>query len=236
MAMQIVTMFDTIGTDAGNIPPGAVKVAGYVTGTPDIMWNASAWARFDRAGRVRVDQSPAGGAYALHMANGKPAIDADVYDMELRAGTADRFAELAPQRHAAGAGNCGYGTPTTRAAAAAALDAMPGLEWRGSFGWWLADPNLNEAEADALIGQVIDGFYTVAVQWATPTTNPDTPVPGSTSGATLKSANLDLNRALAAWHPAPAPPAVPWQHSALQMARQLETLGTALVTLLEAHQ
>lgn len=225
---ELVTLYDTIGADAARIPADAVKVAGYATGTPEIVWGEAAWRRFPHAGHVVVDQSAGGGVYAANQAG--------VYDIESGAGTAARFAELAVRRHAGGDANCGYGSRSSLAAAAAALDAtrLPGLGvgwWRGHVDWWLADPNLSIAQATALVGTVLDGFRIPAVQWATPSTNPDTKVPGGT----LRSLNLDLSVALASWFPAP-PPTVPWQAGALRLARQLETLGTALVTLLEAHQ
>lgn len=233
---QLVTMYDTIGADAAHIPPSAVKVGGYVTGT-GIAWPPSAWERFSHAGRVRIDQSPAGEAYLIKMTGtggGKTyRTGADVYDMEDLAGTVARFGVLAPPRVAAGAGNCGYGTRSTAAAAAAELDSKGSKGWwHGHVDWWLADPNLDLAEASALVGTFLFGFRVRAVQWATPTTNPDTSVPGGT----LKSLNLDLSVADAAWFPAPAPPAAPWQAQALRMARELEQSAQGLRAFLGAHQ
>lgn len=236
MVTQLVTMYDTIGADYPNIPAAAEKVAVYVTGSGGVLWPPHAAARFTRAGKVLVDQSPAGSKYAMvRDPGGRPLIGADCYDMEQLAGTAERFAQLVPPRYDAGLDNCGYGTPSTLEAAAALLDAVPDRLhgwWHGRVDWWLANPNLSLSEAAALVGTVDHGFVIRAVQWATPTTNPTTAVPGGT----LKQLNLDLSVADVAWFPAPAPPAGPWQARALIMARELEQAAQGLQSFLAAHQ
>lgn len=238
---QLVTMFDTIGDDYTNIPLNAAKIGGYVTGTGGVLWAAHAWARFPRSGHVRTDQTPSGSAYAMRRdpGNGHPSVLADVYDMEDWAGTPTRFAQMVPDRHDAGLPNAGYGTESTMVTAARLLDQVPGRAagwWHGHVDWWLADPNLDEHEAAALVGTIMHGFVIRSVQWATPTTNPGTPVPDGAPGATLKSANLDLSVADAAWFPAPKPPPAAWQAQALQLARELEQHAQALAAFLGAHQ
>jgi hypothetical protein len=225
--VELVTMYDTIGDNSANIPVGAAKIAGYVTGTSDIIWPAAAWDRFPRSGKVRVDQSPTGDAYA--------AGEADVYDMEAYAGTPDRFAQLCAIRATKKLPNCGYGGRISLAAAAAAL-AVPVASlkdgwWQGSVSCWLADPSLSIANASNLVGTVLfGGLPCVAVQWATPTSNPDT----RAGTGTLSILNLDLSIARADWFPAvPSPPA--WQVQALGKARQLATDATALANLLQAN-
>lgn len=218
-------MYDTIGKDAGRIPASALKVAGYVTGSPDIKWSAASWQRFPHAGKVRIDQSPAGVLYESGAA--------DVFDIEQLAGSPATFAELAHYRHAHGnPHNCPYASHTNLEAAAAALDKIATGGWWHGMDAWLTDPNLDLAHASALVGQVMHGFTIRAVQWAWPSTNPHTQVPGGT----LASLNLDLSVADAAWFPAPAaPPAKSWQETALALARQQETSAVALAAMLEAH-
>ena len=58
--------------------------------------------------------------------------------------------------------------------------------------YWVANWNLDEAEAAALLGGDI-----VAVQWASPTSNPDTIVPGGTQ--TLADANIDISVTIPSW-------------------------------------
>jgi hypothetical protein len=216
-------MYDTIGDDAGHIPANAQKAAGYVTGTPDILWPAPAWARLANAGKVRVDQSAAGDLYA--------AGKADVYDMETDAGTPARYATIAAGRHDRGLPNCGYGGRNTLSQLTAVLDAVTDLEkdwWHGTS-CWLADPMLSLAEASKLIGTTMfGGLVVVAVQWATPSSNPTTVV----GTGTLKSLNLDLSVARSDWFPGkPAPEA--WQMQALNAARSAEASAALAVKILE---
>ena len=54
-------MIDAIHANVGNIPVRTPKVGGYVTGTPDIKWTPSDWARFPHAGiQYRRSRSPIG--------------------------------------------------------------------------------------------------------------------------------------------------------------------------------
>jgi len=65
---------------------------------------------------------------------------------------------------------------------------------------WIADWSLSEAEAVRLLST--SGAYpVVAVQWASPASNPNTTVPGGAK--TLAEANLDLSITIASWFPKP---------------------------------
>lgn len=88
-------------------------------------------------------------------------------------------------------------TYTFEANMTAARDALPG----GPF--WVADWNLTEAEA---LQYLADHPDTVAVQWASPTSNPGLVVPG-TNGRTIRELNVDLSVGkLSYWMPGkPAP-------------------------------
>ena len=188
-------MIDATRVNARHIPRAVPKVAGYVTGTGDVPWTATQWGYFPRAGHVRIDQSPALAAFS--------AGQADVADIEFLAGTIGAFIRAVRARIAAGERwSTIYGTDATIAAAAAELASA------GSHGWyyghvdcWLADWNLDEAGAAALTGGRIHGLACRAVQWASPTSNPGTVVPGGT--LTLAQAQVDLSVAEDAWHPAP---------------------------------
>lgn len=215
-------MIDTIGADAGNIPAGAVKVAGYVTGTPDIIWPASAWARFPRAGKVRIDQSPGLELYA--------AGKADVADIESLAGTAASFAMAAAERHHRGEGNTVYASRSTMDQVPGRLAAVPDLppDWWHGTRVWLANPSLSLAEASSLIGtEYSPGLDIVAVQWATPGSNPDTAV----GSGTCKTLNVDLSVARDDWFPGTSIPA--WHVQALNLARSVNVDSGELVKLLE---
>lgn len=223
MPIEVVTMYDTVHSAASHIPANAVKVAGYDSGTPDIQWTMGDWARFPHAGKVRIDQSAAGLDYGQGIS--------DVYDIETGAGTATMFAALALSRHSRDMSNCPYASRINLEAAATALDAKPAPAgwWRGMDAW-LTDPNLSFAEATALVGTDLFGFTLRAVQWAWPSTNPNTQVPGGT----LKSLNLDLSVADAAWHP--APPAAPtWQAQAANELAGAQVHLANLSRLLQAH-
>src|SRR6185312_7873588 len=92
-----------------------------------------------------------------------------------------------------------YGTDATLAETGAAIRAYGNSIWNGHVSAWLADWNLNESEAAAKIGTQIHGMTCMAVQWASPSSNPNTLVPGT--NVTLKAANCDLSVCDATWIP-----------------------------------
>lgn len=212
-------------TDTGKIPAGTRRVAGYDTGTPDIMWDAADWARFPRASRIHIDQS----AGLPFFAAGKT----QVADVERGAGTIEHAVAGVVERQKAGEYSTIYIQQSNLAELAAALHAADVKMNR--VGFWVANWNLSEAAAAAQLGN-----ETVAIQWASPTSNPNTVMPGS--ALTLRDANVDLSVTLPGWYPPPAPP-VPWQTEALQRLQSLNAqvamaahdLGN-LETLLKAHQ
>lgn len=200
--MTTVTMIDATHTHVGNVPGNAPKVAGYVTGTPDIRWVSTDWARFPRSGHVRIDQSASLSVLAQGVA--------DVGDVESGAGTAATLVTAARARASHGWGTTVYGTRTTIASIAQALN------WAGvpltHISAWVADWSLSETGAQRLTGTLVSGLRVVAVQWASPTSNPSTVVPGGS--ATLKAAQVDLSVADATWFApaAAAPPPAPRVH------------------------
>jgi hypothetical protein len=70
--MSWVTMWDAIRANIAAIPADAEMVAGYVTGTPDIRWEASDWRRYSGIRQITIDQ---GGI-------GSPVSTATVRDVE----------------------------------------------------------------------------------------------------------------------------------------------------------
>lgn len=174
-------MIDTIHDNVGNIPAGTPRVAGYVTGSPDIKWTAQDWARFPKAGKAPVDQSPGLSAYA--------ANEAMIADIEPQAGTIPAYVAACKERLSARQTLCFY---CSQAVVAQVSAALVSAKIPLSNCWvWIANWNLSQAEADAVLGTAVSGVKVVAVQWASPSSNPGTPVPGST--LTLSEANVDLS-------------------------------------------
>lgn len=182
-------MIDAIGADAGNIPVSAPKVAGYVTGSGDVPWPPAEWARFTQAGHVRIDQSPNLTAWASGAA--------DVADMENGAATQATVIIQGLVRQAKGWWSFVY----VSAANLAGLQEAAKAAGFTKVQFWVANWNLSEAEAADQLGGDI-----VSIQFASPTSNPDTVVPGGTQ--TLAQANVDLSVTIPAWFayrpPAPA--------------------------------
>jgi hypothetical protein len=187
----MIVMIDATHADVTNIPQGTRKVAGYVTGTADIRWTPADWHRFPHAGHVRIDQQ------------GDPSLHAAIVDCEALAATPRVAAECIRARLAAGHSRGGvYASQDTVPAVAAALKTASVSAAQVDL--WLANWNLSKAGATALLGRKMFGLTIQAVQWASPTSNPNTRVPGST--LTLREANVDLSVTVNGWH---APPPVP---------------------------
>ena len=191
--MQIVTMIDTIGTNAHNIPAGTARVAGYITGTGGVRWSAGDWRPFPIADRVLIDQSPMFTRLSL---------DADVVDAEPHAAAPASVVDWVRGRIAARmTWSVIYGTAATLLAVRAAMEsADPPGWWHGHVRAWLANWDLDQEEAAKIIGTQEAGMTCVAVQWASPASNPRTLVPRSS--LTLAEANVDLSVCDASWRPA----------------------------------
>lgn len=188
--MSYVVMLDTIGGDSGNIPTTTEKVAGYVTGTDGangstpILWTAADWARFPTAGRIRIDQSP-----TLSEWDG-----ADVFDVESGAATIATAVARAKQREAKGWYTFIYISQGNFSALTSAVKSA-GLT---KVQYWVANWNLDEAEAAAQLGGDI-----VAIQWASPSSNPETITPGGSKN--LKESNCDISVTIPSWYQAVTP-------------------------------
>jgi len=191
MTIPKVTLLDTVGTTSQHIPTGTPYVGGYVTGSGAVPWSAADWARFPNSRHVRIDQSPS--------ANPDPH-SYDVMDMETFALTADEVAANHKRRIDAGIEwSTVYATRSNLALATAAIKGLGGNYWYGHVNYGLADWNLDEEEAAALIGTLVEEATCIWVQWASPTSNPDTIVPGGT--ANLVQSNIDIGVCHGLWIP-----------------------------------
>jgi hypothetical protein len=197
MTNALVPMIDATVANARHIPPATPKVAGYTTGA-DVAWTAAEWNLFPHAGKVRIEQDPPA-RWPLH---------ADVLDVERGAAVPKDGPGWVGVRIAAGIEwSTIYASSDVLAATVDEFRKAGYSHYLGHVDAWLADWNLDEQEAAALIGTQVHGLTVRAVQWASPTSNPNTPVWGG-GGATLGQALVDLSVAEAAWH-APDPLAPP---------------------------
>ena len=167
-------------------------LAGYVTGSAGIDWPGAEWGQLaGHVGLFRYDQSPGLGLFASGAADGA--------DIERGAGTAGAFIDAVRKRMVHGWPSWAYidqaDYPALQGEAKAA-----GLQ-RVQYG--IANWNDSLAQATAVLGPTV-----AYVQWASPTSNPNTAVP-LTGGRTLAELNCDLNATLPGWFAlkAPAPPA-----------------------------
>lgn len=191
-----VLMIDTIGVDALNIPVTTPKVAGYSTGTGGVPWNAGEWNRFPHSGHIAIRQNMF--AYS--------PWDADVLDVEHGACTpADAVKWTADRYHGRKWNSCVYIDKADVAALCNQL-AQNGVP-KQFVQLWIADWDLNEANAAMMLGTQVDGYEIVAIQWASPTSNPHTVCPGDHLGRTLGELNIDLSVTKPAWFAPPVAPA-----------------------------
>lgn len=181
---------DTVGTFAHRIPVEYWKsrlVLGYTTGPGDTIWTPEERALFPHwAG---IDQSDSAAPESRI---------ARVGDVEAGAMKIAVFVQWCRNRHLQGAASTGYLSESLLVAARLAIkDAgIPGVTY-GVANW-----NLNRQQALARLGGDV-----VWVQYASPTSNPNTILPGS--DMTLHEANCDLGVAVDGWpnfHPNPPAP------------------------------
>src|SRR5215469_378354 len=139
-------MYDAIGANAGLLVPFApVMVAGYDTGSPDIVWGPRQWQLFPGAVKVHIDQ---GGA-------GAPSHTATVQDVETHAWSVTDI----PGWVAA----CTAERPTTYCA----RENLAGALWASDAEIWLAWPGWMGQRLDPALPAVAEAFASgrvVAVQ------------------------------------------------------------------------
>jgi len=204
MTVPTTTMIDTTHANVDKIPTSVAYIGGYVSGTPDIQWNAADWVRF--SGRKVRNYQGLGPVPPLNMF--------DELDVENRALTPVSAAAIVKARVEAGfQWTTIYGGDAAIAATASEIQKLGHSIWNGHVNCRLANWNLNEAEATKLVGTYVHGMSCIGVQWASPSSNPHTILPGST--LTLSQANADLSVVDAGWipsggftNPNPPPPIV----------------------------
>ena len=181
--LPYVVQVDVTHSNVHNLPPDLIAVAGYVTGTSDIVWDAADFARFPLAGKVRIDQSPGLRLFAEG--------DADMADLEAGAGTIGTFLDAARQRAAAhhqSAAYISYAGYPDLLAEVKADGLVPQVRY------FIANWNWSAAQAVKMLD---DNGPWAGVQFASPSSNPGTLVPGSS--LTLAEANADLSVKRASW-------------------------------------
>lgn len=182
--MQVLTTVDTIHRYVPNIPaddPAIQAVCGYVTevGGPggDIEWTSADFGRFPNYVKHTICQLPAG----------NPA-GAEIIDLETSAATDAEVVRWVKARHDAKLPAHIYAdvanVPGVR-------QAVYGAGEQDQTYLWLANWNLDEQEATALLGTMYEGFMVEGVQWASPTSNPHTLLPGTSF--TLLTSGCDLS-------------------------------------------
>lgn len=202
MSIPVIDMIDTIHANVNDVPAGSSEIAGYVSGSADIDWTSADWARFSHARKIRIYQGN-GAVGDVHRF--------DVIDVESGAVTPQQAVDITAERIAAGIQwTTVYGGDSALSQVSALARARGTAFWNGHFNAWLANWNLNRAQADTVVGTQIHGMTCIGVQWASPSSNPNTVLPGST--LTLQQSNCDLSVVNAGWipsggFPGPTPPA-----------------------------
>lgn len=195
-------MADTTSGGVNNIPANAPFVGGYVSGLNGVEWGPNQWNRFSGT-KIRIYQGI--GPIGPH--------DYDEIDVESEAVTPQQAAQLHKIRVDAGIGWTNiYGTDSSIQQTNQAIIDLGGNYWIGHVTCRLANWDLDEEHATALVGTSIHGATCVGVQWASDSSNPNTLIPGT--NITLKAGNVDLSVVDATWVPSfTAPPPAPPQAS-----------------------
>lgn len=155
MTIATVTVCDAIRANIGHLPKG--QAAGYSTGSGVVPWGAADWKA--HPGAVRICQDP-------------HATDetADVLDVEAGAatiGVAARWAEAAAANVAAGTRH-GQRHPAVYMSLSMVTPVVNALVRGGiseGVGLWVANWNLTEAEAAALVQHAGGPFPVIGVQY-----------------------------------------------------------------------
>lgn len=193
----VLTAVDTIHKFVQNIPadvPQIEQVNGYITEvgrTGDIKWTQSDWDRFPHYIRRTIAQLP----------DNDPS--ADILDVETGAATDKTAVDWVKMRHAAKKPAHIYVDKSGVEGLYGVLAAAKELE---QTYLWLADWSLNANEAASLLGTEFGGFRVEMVQWASPSSNPKTILPGT--NYTLADSGCDLSVAI---------PFSPWKEPAVKL-------------------
>lgn len=208
MRPPIETMVDMIGANVSKVPAIFPYVGAYVSGLEDVPWTLQDILKYSNAKVSRIYQGA--GTY--------PGIHGfDEIDVEDKAVTPQQAANLVKLRVEAGIQwTTIYATDSNLAIVSQLIRDMGESVWNGHVNCRLADWSLDEANAAMKVGTFIHGMSCIGVQWASPSSNPLTQLPGT--GMTLKQAGVDLSVVDANWTPSggftptgpnpPQPPAI----------------------------
>lgn len=164
---------DCLGADAFRLPSGIPAIWPYITGTPDVVWDEREIARIGAKHVYRINQGY----------NSPSDLYGDEFDLEAGAYTLGAVVDLTRRRRQHSWSTRWYVTWTSYGQVKGEL-ADAGIDQ--SVFYHIADWNLTQHYADLeLHGDVFAG------QWASPTTNPSTTLPGY--GYTLAELGADLN-------------------------------------------
>lgn len=196
--MLYVLQIDAITSFAHNIPGDSIAVAGYDTG-PGIAWAPGQWDWFPRASKVHFDQSP--GLTEFAPGRSHAARVSNTADIEAGAATIESFIAAARIREAAGLQSTAYidMAEYPDLVVAVAKAKVNGVRYG------IADWSLSASQAQNALEKNLEWVF---VQFASPTSNPHTEMPGL--GMTLAEANCDLSVKRADWFPAPGLAASTW--------------------------
>ncbi|MGI0133947.1 MAG: hypothetical protein ACREBW_03195 [Candidatus Micrarchaeaceae archaeon] len=183
MSVTTVVMCDAMGVNAHNIPAGMQKVGAYLTGSGGVAWSVTDLARFHVPELVTINQLPADPGN----------ITADVDDMETNAATIKDAVDWSTDRVKAGK------MPSIYVQASRVAELINALKASGinAADLWMANWNLSESEARAQVKAASGPFPVKAIQFASPSSNPNTFIPGT--NRTLAEADVDLSIANADW-------------------------------------
>lgn len=191
MTVPTTFMVDTTGAYADRLPLHLPMYGAYISGLDSVPWTQEQISRLAPSKVLRYYQG-VGPVPALH------AFDA--LDVEDRAVTPLQAALIVRARVSGGIPwTTIYGTDGTLAQVATDVLNQGHQYWNGHVNCVLADWSLNEEQATALIGTLRHGMSVVGVQWASPSTNPDTVIPGTP--LRLAEYNVDLSVVDANWVP-----------------------------------
>lgn len=174
-----------------NVPDLFPYVFGYCSGLDFVPWTQDDWAKYATR---RV-------CHTYQGAGDFPGIDHfDEIDVETGAVTPSQAADLVRQRVLAGhQWTTIYGSDGVLQEVSSLIQNMGPDIWNGHVNCRLADWNLNAIDAAKVVGTFVHGMSCVAVQWASPKSNPHTQLPGT--NLTLSQANVDLNVVDSQWVP-----------------------------------
>jgi hypothetical protein len=152
--MAVVVGHDCIHANLSHLPPG--QAAGYTTGSSNIQWTASDWAAHRGAVRICQDSGTDHTADCLDVERGA-ATNAGAAAWYPKAKGAHDSAARPGQRHPAVYTSASNVTPLVNALIAAGIKSGPGL--------WVANWNLDNAQAVADVQNAAGPFPVVAVQY-----------------------------------------------------------------------